>query len=75
MDIDISIIDKVAEKVETEDTAQIKHKDIYQRYDFRNFLIAAALPFVGLSLFFGTKGGYYDSDDYTGDGCAHDVKR
>ena len=39
------------------------------------FLIAAALPFVGLSLYFGTKGGYYDSDDYKGDGCAHDVKR
>ena len=39
------------------------------------FLILAALPFVGLTIFFGTKGGYYDSDDYTGDGCAHDVKR
>ena len=39
------------------------------------FLIAAALPFVLLSLYFGTKGGYYDSDNYTGDGCAHDVKR
>ena len=38
-------------------------------------LIITALPFVGLSLFFGSKGGYYDSDDYTGDGCAHDVKR
>ena len=31
--------------------------------------------FVALTLFFGTKNGYYDSDDYTGDGCAHDVKR
>ena len=30
------------------------------------FLILAALPFVGLTIFFGTKGGYYDSDDYTG---------
>ena len=39
------------------------------------FLIAAALPFVGLSLYFGTKGGYYDSDDYIGDRCAHDVQR
>tara|TARA_Y100001972_G_scaffold75139_1_gene91342 strand:- start:99 stop:233 length:135 start_codon:yes stop_codon:yes gene_type:complete len=39
------------------------------------FLIAAALPFVALSLYFGTKGGYYDSEDYTGDGCAHDVQR
>ena len=39
------------------------------------FLILAALPFVALTLFFGTKNGYYNSDDYTGDGCAHDVKR
>ena len=34
-----------------------------------------ALPFVGLTLYMGTKNGYYDSDDYQGDGCAHDVKR
>ena len=34
------------------------------------FLILAALPFVGLTLFFGSKGGYYDSDDYQGDGCS-----
>ena len=39
------------------------------------FLVLAALPFVCLALFFGTKGGYYDSDDYKGDGCAHDVQR
>ena len=39
------------------------------------FLIAAALPFGALSLYFGSKGGYYDSDDYNGDGCAHDVQR
>ena len=39
------------------------------------FLILAALPFVGLTLYFGNKNGYYDSDEYTGDGCAHDVKR
>ena len=39
------------------------------------FLMAAALPFVLLSLYFGSKGGYYDSDNYNGDGCAHDVKR
>jgi|TARA_R100001443_G_scaffold93092_1_gene99718 hypothetical protein len=38
-------------------------------------LILLALPFVSLTLYFGTKGGYYDSDDYNGDGCAHDVKR
>ena len=40
-----------------------------------SILIVAALPFVGLSLFFGTKGGYYDSNDNNGDGCAHEVKR
>ena len=39
------------------------------------FLILAALPFVALTLFFGTKNGYYDSDKYSGDGCAHAVKR
>ena len=39
------------------------------------FLILSALTFVGLKIFFGTKNGYYNSDDYTGDGCAHDVKR
>ena len=39
------------------------------------FLILAALTFVALTLFFGTKNGYYDSDNYSGDGCAHDVKR
>ena len=39
------------------------------------FLILAALPFVALTIFFRTKNGFYDSDDYTGDGCAHDVKR
>ena len=39
------------------------------------FLILAALQFVALTIFFGTKNGYYDSDNYTGDGCAHDVKR
>ena len=36
-------------------------------------LIIAALPFVALTLYFGTKGGYYDSDDYDGHGTAHKV--
>ena len=36
-------------------------------------LVFAALPFVGLTLFFGTKGGFYDSDDYDGHGTAHEV--
>tara|TARA_Y100001951_G_scaffold84505_1_gene73895 strand:+ start:324 stop:458 length:135 start_codon:yes stop_codon:yes gene_type:complete len=39
------------------------------------FLILVALPFVALTLYFGTRGGYYDTDKYSGDGCAHDVKR
>ena len=38
-------------------------------------LLFSCLPFVGLTLYMGTKGGYYDSDNYKGDGCAHDVKR
>ncbi len=38
-------------------------------------LIWVSIPFVLVTTYFGTKGGYYDSDDYTGDGCAHDVKR
>ena len=36
-------------------------------------LVFAALPFVGLTRFFGTKGGFYDSDDYDGHGTAHKV--
>ena len=37
------------------------------------FLIATAIPFVVLSLYFGTKGGYYDTDNYDGYGTAHKV--
>jgi len=33
----------------------------------------APIPFVVATLFFGTKGGYYDSDDYDGHGTAHKV--
>ena len=36
-------------------------------------LIVAAIPFVALSLFFGSKGGFYDTDDYDGHGTAHKV--
>ena len=39
------------------------------------FLIWVAIPFVLLTVFFGTKNGYYNSEDYDGDGCAHDVQR
>ena len=38
-------------------------------------LVWIAFPFVVVTAYFGTKGGYYDSDNYNGDGCAHDVKR
>ena len=40
-----------------------------------NFLIFVSVPFVLSAVFFGTKNGYYNSDDYEGDGCAHDVQR
>ena len=36
-------------------------------------LILTAIPFVSLTLYFGTKGGFYDSDDYEGHGTAHKV--
>ena len=36
-------------------------------------LILTALPFVSLTLYFGTKGGYYDSGDNDGHGTAHKV--
>ena len=47
----------------------------YMSNDFRNILDTSSITFCRINNFFGTKGGYYDSDDYTGDGCAHDVKR
>lgn len=34
-------------------------------------LLATSGLFVLASLYFGTKGGYYDSDDYDGNGTAH----
>ena len=43
--------------------------------EFSDVLILLALPFIGLTAYFGTRNGYYDSDKYDGDGCAHDVKR
>ena len=36
-------------------------------------LILTALPFVSLTLYFGTKGGYYNTEDYDGHGTAHKV--
>jgi len=35
-------------------------------------LIVVAIPFVVATLYFGSKkGGYYDSEDYKGNGTAH----
>jgi hypothetical protein len=34
-------------------------------------LLAGSGLFCLATLFFGTKGGYYDSDDYDGNGTAH----
>jgi hypothetical protein len=36
-------------------------------------LLWAPIPFVLITLYFGTKGGYYDTDKYDGDGTAHKV--
>jgi hypothetical protein len=38
-----------------------------------NFLVYICIPFVLTTLYFGTKGGYYDTDKYDGDGTAHKV--
>ncbi len=34
-----------------------------------------SFPFVLFTAYFGTKSNFYESDNYKGDGCAHDVKR
>ena len=34
-------------------------------------LLFASVPFVLATLYFGTKGGYYDTKDYNGNGTAH----
>ena len=38
-----------------------------------SILLIFAFPFVILTLYFGSKGGFYDSDDYDGHGTAHKV--
>ena len=43
--------------------------------DLNSVLFITSVPFVLLTLFFGTKNSFYESDNYKGDGCAHDVKR
>ncbi len=45
--------------------------------DLTTILFILSLPFVLLTVFFGTKNDFYESEseNYKGDGCAHDVKR
>ena len=43
--------------------------------DLTNILFILCLPFVLLTVYFGTKNDFYESENYKGDGCAHDVKR
>ena len=43
--------------------------------NFSDILIWGSLPFIFITAYFGTRNGYYDSDKYEGDGCAHDVLR
>ena len=43
--------------------------------DLTTILFILSLPFVLLTVYFGTKNDFYESDNYKGDGCAHDVKR
>ena len=40
---------------------------------FGLILLILCFPFVLLTLYMGTKGGYYDTDDYDGHGTAHKV--
>ena len=40
-------------------------------FSLATVLIFSSGLFVLATLFFGTKGGYYDSDDYNGNGTAH----
>ena len=40
-------------------------------FNLGTVLVAGSGLFVLATLFFGTKGGYYDSDDYDGNGTAH----
>ena len=43
--------------------------------DLTTILFVLSLPFVLLTVYFGTKNNFYESENYKGDGCAHDVKR
>ena len=43
--------------------------------DLTTTLFILSLPFVLLTVYFGTKNDFYESENYKGAGCAHDVKR
>ncbi len=43
--------------------------------DLTTILFFLSLPFVLFTVYFGTKNDFYESENYKGDGCAHDVKR
>ena len=43
--------------------------------DLTTILFILSLPFVLLTVYFGTKNDFYESENYKGDGWAHDVKR
>ena len=36
-------------------------------------LVYVSIPFVLVTLYFGTRGGFYNTDKYDGDGTAHKV--
>jgi hypothetical protein len=40
-------------------------------FSLATVLLGGSGLFVLATLFFGTKGGYYDTDDYDGNGTAH----
>ena len=43
--------------------------------DLTFILFILSLPFVLLTVYFGTRNDFYESENYNGDGSAHDVKR
>ena len=47
----------------------------FNTMDLTTILFILSLPFVLLTIYFGTKNDFYESENYKGDGCAHDVKR
>ena len=51
------------------------HLDWVNTMDLTTILFILSFPFVLLTAYFGTKNDFYESENYKGDGCAHDVKR